>query len=251
LAFAKLMHEQYKTAIKVVHAHHFELPPYFSGGQAKALMRELKNARKAAEEFLHQQCTSTVGGEVDVSVVEKPPVDAILDASSDVGVDLIIMGTHGHRGAERLWLGSVAGQILRRSKVPVLAVNKAVIPGPFKEILCPVNASPAGQEALKYAAMIASVAQANLTVLNALEDGESTANCGAVDDEIKKHCNVQEIGVHGNAARAILSIAHEKKPSLIVMGADRKPSPFGELFSSTTEQVMQRVVAPLLVVPRG
>jgi nucleotide-binding universal stress UspA family protein len=245
-----MMREQYRAAIRVIHAHHFELPSYFSGGQVKILTRELQKARKTAAEFLHKRCASSLGGEVDVSVVEKPPVDAIIEASSDAGVDLIIMGTHGHRGAERLWLGSVAGRVMRLSKVPVLAVNKAIIPGHFEEILCPVNAGSTGQEALKYAAMIASVSQANLTVLNALEAGESPVGCGAVGDEIKKHCEVREISVRGNAARAILNSAHEKKSSLIVMGAEWKPSPLGELFSSTTEQVMQRAATPLLVVPR-
>jgi nucleotide-binding universal stress UspA family protein len=250
LAFAKMLREQHQTAIKVIHAHHFELPPYFSGGQVKALTRELQNARKTAVEYLRKQCQSSLGGEVDVSIVEKPSVDAILDASSDGGADLIIMGTHGHHGAERLWLGSVAGRILRLSKAPVLAVNKAIIPGPFKEILCPVNAGSTGQEALKYAAMIAAVSQASLTVLNALELGESPVGCGTVGDEIKKHCEVREINMHENAAHAILKTAHDKKFNLIVMGAEWKLSPFGELFSSTTELVMQRAATPLLVVPR-
>jgi nucleotide-binding universal stress UspA family protein len=35
------------------------------------------------------------------------------------------------------------------------------------------------------------------------------------------------------------------------MGAERKSSMFGELFSSTTERVMQWAEAPLLVVPRS
>jgi nucleotide-binding universal stress UspA family protein len=251
LAFAKMMREQYKAAIKVIHAHHFELPPYFSGGQMKVLTRELQKARKAAAELLQKQCESKLGAEVNVSVAEKPPADAILDASAEARVDLIIMGTHGHRGAERLWLGSVAGQVIRLSKVPVLAVNKTITPGPFREILCPVNATPTGQEALRYAAMIAALSHAGLTVLNAFEGDEPPVGCGAAGDEIRKHCEVREISMRGNAARAILHTAHENKSSLIVMGAEWKSSPLGELFSSTTEQVMQHATTPLLVVPRA
>lgn len=251
LGFARMMREEHKAAIRVIHAHHFELPPYFSAGQAKTLAREVQKTRKTATEFLRKKCETVLGGNVEVSIIEKPPVDAIIEASSGAAVDLIIMGTHGHRGAERLWLGSVAERVLRISKIPVLAVNKAITPGPFKEILCPVINSPTGQEALKYAAMIAAVSQANLTVLNALEGGESPVGCGVAGDEIKKHCEVKEISVHGNAAKAILKVAHERRPGLIVMGAEWKSSPFGELFSSTTEQVMQRTDVPLLVVPRG
>jgi nucleotide-binding universal stress UspA family protein len=250
LAYARLIYEEYRAALSVIHAHHFELPPYFSSGQVDSLTRELKKARKTATEYLHRQCRSSLGGEVEVALVEKPPVDAIIEASADPSIDLIIMGTHGHRGAERLWLGSVAEGVLKLSKKPVMAVHRTSVPESFKEILCPVNDTPTGQRALEYAGLIASAAHANLTVLNASETGDGAAGCGAAGDEVKRHCEVMEISVHGNAAQAILNSAHEKKPSLIVMGAEWKSSAFGELFSSTTERVMQHLEVPLLVVPK-
>ncbi len=49
----------------------------------------------------------------------------IVEAASDRGVDLIVMGTRGRRGLAHVWYGSVAGEIVRGSTVPVLAVPAA------------------------------------------------------------------------------------------------------------------------------
>ena len=41
--------------------------------------------------------------------------DLIIDVAREVGADLIVMGTHGHSGFERLLLGSVTERILRKA----------------------------------------------------------------------------------------------------------------------------------------
>jgi nucleotide-binding universal stress UspA family protein len=55
------------------------------------------------------------------------PVDGILRTAESEHVDLIVLGTHGHRGIAHVLLGSVAEAVVRRAKCPVLAV-KAVAP---------------------------------------------------------------------------------------------------------------------------
>ncbi|MFN3286208.1 MAG: universal stress protein [bacterium] len=47
---------------------------------------------------------------------------AIVDAAERFGADLIVMGTHGRTGLQRVLLGSVAEGVLRRSPVPVVVV---------------------------------------------------------------------------------------------------------------------------------
>jgi len=48
------------------------------------------------------------------------PADGIIALSEDVQADLIVVGTHGRKGLERLFMGSVALEILRRAHCPVL-----------------------------------------------------------------------------------------------------------------------------------
>lgn len=51
------------------------------------------------------------------------PWQGVLDAIGELGVDLVIMGTHGRRGLSHLTLGSVAERVVRLAPVPVLTVH--------------------------------------------------------------------------------------------------------------------------------
>lgn len=51
------------------------------------------------------------------------PSAEIVDYAEEGGCDLIVMGTHGRGGIDRLLLGSVAERVVRTSEVPVLTVR--------------------------------------------------------------------------------------------------------------------------------
>lgn len=51
------------------------------------------------------------------------PAEAIAQLATDLEVDLVIVGTHGHRGITRLLLGSVAEGVVRTAPCPVLVVR--------------------------------------------------------------------------------------------------------------------------------
>ena len=64
------------------------------------------------------------GIEAKREMIKGHPADAILEYASRNNVDLIVMGTHGRTGLSRLLMGSVAEQIVRKSKCPVLTVRE-------------------------------------------------------------------------------------------------------------------------------
>ena len=244
LQFARVLHRQFGSGLVVMHATHFDLPPYFSSGQLQTLKHELKRSAKIASEFLRKDSMALLGFEAEVNVVERPPAEAILDAAGVDGIDLVVMGTHGRHGADRFWLGSVAERVLHESSTPILAVRQGMTAVSLEHVLCPVNFSSAGREALEYAVAIAEAGKLQLTVLHALEKGDEPPDCALVPEEVRGRCRLEELTYHGDAASAILTAAREIKPDVIVMGAERKPSVFGELFSSTTDRVMQWGEAP-------
>jgi nucleotide-binding universal stress UspA family protein len=64
--------------------------------------------------------------QVDTAVVEangRVVSDAILEQARKFRADLIVMGTHGRRGLNRMLLGSDAERVLRSADVPVLLVK--------------------------------------------------------------------------------------------------------------------------------
>jgi nucleotide-binding universal stress UspA family protein len=73
----------------------------------------------------------------DIAVGEASSFDdvptLVLRAAADFNADLIVMGTHGRRGMQRLILGSVAERCVRQSTLPVLLIPSAAGGGDTEE----------------------------------------------------------------------------------------------------------------------
>lgn len=77
--------------------------------RAEAVLAKVAAQAKAAK----VPCTVTL-------VRHESPADAILDGARKSRCDVIVMATSGRKGIERFFLGSVASDVLKRSRVPVL-----------------------------------------------------------------------------------------------------------------------------------
>ncbi|WP_101294546.1 universal stress protein [Halegenticoccus soli] len=64
-----------------------------------------------------------LGVEVKGEVRHGIPHEEILSYADESGVDLIVMGTHGRSGEAHRILGSVAEEVVRNARVPVLTVR--------------------------------------------------------------------------------------------------------------------------------
>jgi len=60
---------------------------------------------------------------IESHTLEGDPASMIIKCAEDWSIDMIVMGTHGWRGLDRLLLGSTAAEVVRRSHVPVLSVR--------------------------------------------------------------------------------------------------------------------------------
>ena len=68
------------------------------------------------------------GVPVETAVLEGSPSREIVRYAEDRDCDLVVMGTHGRGGIDRLLLGSVAERVVRASEVPVLTVRVGAAP---------------------------------------------------------------------------------------------------------------------------
>lgn len=60
---------------------------------------------------------------VERTLKEGSPAREIVAYANEEGCDVVVMGTHGRTGVDRLILGSVAERVVRSSSVPVLTVR--------------------------------------------------------------------------------------------------------------------------------
>src|SRR4029453_9813185 len=99
----------------------------------------------------------------------------ILAQAGALKADLLVMGSHGRTGFERVLLGSVTEKVIRKAGCPVMIVPRAAHdlerggPLSFHNILCPVDFSDGSVNAMRYALSIAEESDAELTLLNAIE----------------------------------------------------------------------------------
>lgn len=111
------------TAIYVIDPYPFTgLGSDFAYGQAEYLSAatvEAKEATEAARATLEQ-----AGVKVTTAVIEAHAAwRGIIDTATALGADLIVMGSHGRRGLEKVVLGSVAQRVLSHAHQPVFIVR--------------------------------------------------------------------------------------------------------------------------------
>ena len=203
-----------------------------------------------------------VAKNVEVVLKEGKAAKEIAREAERWPADLLILGTHGRSGFERLFLGSVTEKVLRSTRVPLLTIPPTVRqPGSplFKTILCPVEFSGASTRALEYALSLAKEADARLIVLHVLEDtlGEAGAETlghlslseyhqhveqealkrltAAIPEDARVWAKPDERVSKGRAYREILKTVEEERVELVVMGVNGRGAIDRFVFGSTTQ----------------
>jgi nucleotide-binding universal stress UspA family protein len=97
----------------------------------------------------------------------------ILDYAQENETDLIVMGTHGRRGPARMFLGSVAEEVIRQADCPVLTLrsrDQPITGEAMEKILVPIDFSEHSKSALSYAREIAALYGSSLQLVHAIEE---------------------------------------------------------------------------------
>jgi len=235
-----------------------------------------ERAELAAElgDFIKEVDVSGVG--FRTTILEGNPATAIVNRAMAWSADLIVMGTHGRTGYDRLLLGSVAEKVLRRAPCPVLIVGARAFDAQTDlrtaDILCAVDFSSASMQALDYATGLAAKDGPGVTVLHAVEllaDGHGMRDellfgvpeiredlrksaaerlHEAIPVELRDRCPIVEKVTNGKAWKEILRVADEEEADLIVLGVTGRVTADLMLFGSTTQHVLRQASCPVLTI---
>lgn len=280
LRHALMLSQWYSAQLTLFHAYQSSQPLEVSEALGAIPVFVEADANTVAEEVRRfcEPVLAASGQSVEVVVRPGDAAREIRHEAERLPADLLVIGTHGRSGFERLFLGSVTEKVLRSTPVPVLTIPPPVQePGAplLKTILCPLEFSDASTRALEYALSLAQEADARLILLHVIEDlaahagAEAVAHLrlpelyerleadtvirlrGAVPEEARVWCRPDERIVRGRAYQEILKTVRDERVDLVVMGVQGTGALHRLMFGSTTHHVIREAGCPVLTLHAG
>lgn len=262
----------YDAWLHVLHVAPLPQTVFGPAGLLAALpVRPLAEVTSEVEQFV----ADTLGADhhAIVDVVQGHAVGTIVHASARPHA-LMVMGTHGWSGLDRLLLGSVAERVAHSTHCPLLVVPPQASPvssgAALKQILCAVDFRPSSLAGTRYALSLAQENKARLELVTVLERMRKTEVSELlqvlgdedevrqiplrklrerVPDDARLWSEVQENVLAGPPADALLRRAGELGADLIVMGTGDRLHLHAVWLGSTTGRLLRQAHCPVLIVP--
>ena len=270
--YAVSLAEYYKARLVCLHVVELWKYPFadyaaYQADYAKFSQAINEGGEKRLQEFVNQHASNRL--HPDLAVQQGNPSDSILSFAQAENIDVIVMGTHGRRGFDRLVLGSTTDRVLRKAASPVLVVSNpsqnAMTTSPdgrhrLSRILYCTDFSNNSEIARGYAISVAAEYAAELTILHVVEGAPDLARAEAIisartvqldrliSEEERKELNVRTAVRFGKPYEQIVRHASETQTSLIIMTARGGGALDRAVFGSTTYRVVQLGPCPVLAV---
>lgn len=205
---------------------------------------------------------------------------SIAEHAVELGIDLIVMCTHGRRGLRRWVLGSIAQQVIAAGRTPVLIIPARRAPATTfscGRMLLPLDGDPAHEQPLPLATDMAQACSAELWLLTVVPTashmtGDRVAAAQVLPATMANLLDIEKtraadhlaalakdlarpkIQLHtlirrGKPATQILRAATELHADLIVLATHRKMGMEAFWSASVAPWVLQRSKTPVLLIP--
>jgi nucleotide-binding universal stress UspA family protein len=277
LAHAAAFAQWYGSNVTVLHVYSAPVPPVavsqYPGNVPMLAPIQPDEVREQVRQFCKP--LDAAGVSPAIVVEEGDPAKVITRMAGDAAPDLLIMGTHGRGGFQRLLLGSVTEKVLRLVACPLLTVPPPAATGStpsFKTILCPIDFGPSALRALEHAFSLAKEADARVVLLHVVESLADVVASGEpigfsipdfhqslerdaaerlsalIPADARSWCRPEVLVTSGKAHREIVRVAKENQAELVVMGVQGRGAIDLLLFGSTTHHVIREAGVPVLTL---
>ena len=219
------------------------------------------------KEFVKQHANDRIQPEIRVHQGNAP--NCILSLAQKENVEIIVMGTHGRRGLDRLVLGSTTDRVIRKVACPVLVVSNpaqsALNAAPdgrhhLNRVLYCTDFSHNSDQARDYAVSVAAEYQAELTLLHVASNRADAKSAEMLIAERKQELDrlipakehrdfeLKSVVRVGRPYEEIIRHATETQAGLIIMTARGGDAMDRAVFGSTTYRVIQFGPSPVLAI---
>ncbi len=195
------------------------------------------------------------------------PSEEVVRAADDLDADLVVLGTRGRTGVDRMVWGSVAESVLHRSRRPVVVVRDPQ-PSPgrrrFRQILHPTDFSSLSRPALRVAIELAHAHGATLRLLHVETPHEAshgpagTRPTSEAMDRLRHEADAAGIEVvvelrttAVDPGDEILQASRQTDCDLIALGSHGRTGVRRLLMGSVSEFVLRSATCPTMIVRDG
>lgn len=237
-----------------VHALHVLVPESYANHypSLSSLAADAQDERIQAD---IQRLESSLAGVLhEVNVVRDTAIWPAFERTlRDCRADLVVLGTHGRTGTEKMMLGSVAEEVFRRASAPALTIGPSVRrqihnAARFHSVLLASDFSPESVSAVPYALSLAQESRARLILLHVIRrQPEAPPPAGSelsvasalhqlhelLPPDVETWCRPEAVVEYGEPAARILRAAKERGVDLIVLGVRDAA---GHLVAATHEE---------------
>lgn len=189
-----------------------------------------------------------------------PLCDELLSTIAQNKVDLIVLGTHGRKGFERLLVGSDAETLLRHAPCPVISVGPGVAEDKtwdLREVICATTLEPHSSELVAYAQKLALEHGAGLVMLHVKNVLNETDVDWVSFDEAFHYYALENLGKcswlrtglrNASPGMRIVDLARQRGSDLIVMGARPASSMATHLSPGIAARVLLEAPCPVMTL---
>lgn len=174
LPLARALTRACRARLRLAHVHVAPVAYYADGLPVINAENDLLS-REAERDYLERlRAELSANGLATTCVLLEEPVGAALAReAAEREADLVIMTTHGRGGWSRMWLGSVADELMHNLNIPLLLIHpREGTPGPtgeFRRILIALDGSPLAEQILPSVQALGADEQTEYTLLQVIE----------------------------------------------------------------------------------
>jgi nucleotide-binding universal stress UspA family protein len=244
--------------------------------------------RRAMQDYLERITTAERArtiAYIGATFAEGDVDDEILKAIQAKSADLVVMTTHGRGGLERMWLGSVADEVIRRAHVPVLLVRSAATDrtprsiGEWRRVVIALAGNEADERVIDNTFAVTDRERAQYTLLHAVASNFVPVTVGAagppselaglpvnIDQEEMQLASrylddmAERLATSGimasavvesgrSVARTVVEFATRTRADLIAVGTRAPGRVERQTMGSVADKVLRSAEASVLVCP--
>ncbi len=227
------------------------------------------SVRKPAEQQLESWGSELLAAGLDAKteMLTGAIQEEVLNAADRDNSDLIVLGTHGREGIQRLFFGSDAEGLYRAAKCPILVVGPAAHPiedtaWEPRTMIFACNLDPATAPLAAYAFQFAQEHNATLSIFH-VDDSQGRIDKRslmlAFEEALAPLLPLNQKPVYiwrtlmlgFGLGATIANLARERHADLVIMGARTASLAKTHLRNGIAPQVMAKAPCPVMILHKG